>query len=169
MTIIPENSTFAQTKFVSNLSTILKKNVVTLRKHFKGKASSAEDEPKRLLSSASKNLMYIFNSHQPLQSKMKELFKTFTNKHKNSIKKDENTKHVLHSKDELSPEEEKDHGIGSNMTEQGMNEANYFVPHLLNISSINKRFTNTNNNNERAEHHQGGLTDNSRCKLKCPT
>jgi len=155
MPIISENSAFAQTKFLTDISTILKKNVVTIRKHFKGKASSLEEEPKRLLSSVSKHLMYIFNSHHPLQSKIQELFKTYNNKNKNSSNKDENTKYALDSKDEQLPEDSKDHGIGSNMIEQGMNESNNFVPHLLNISSINHEFTKSSNIREGAEHHLG--------------
>jgi len=149
MPIISENSTFAQNKFVTDISTILKKNVVTIRKHFKGKASSLEEEPKRLLSSVSKHLMYIFNSHHPLQSKIQELFKTYNNKNNNSTNKDENNKYALNSKEEQVPEDSKDHGIGSNMTEQGMNESNNFVPHLLNISSFKNEITISAG----AEHH----------------
>jgi len=139
MTIIPENSTFAQTKYVTNLSTILKKNVVIIRKHFKRKASSIEEEPKRILSSASKHLMYILTSHHhPLQTKIKDLFKTY-NTNRNKSNEHENTKNVLDTKEETFTEEQKDHGIGSNMTEQGMHEGNDYVPHLLNVSVLENR------------------------------
>lgn len=151
MTIIPENSTFAQTKYITNLSTILKKNVVIIRKHFKRKTSSIEEEPKRILSSASKHLMYILTSHHPLQTKIKDLFKTY-NKNRNKSNDHENIKNVLDTKEQTFTEEQKDHGIGSNMTEQGMNEGNDYVPHLLNVSVVENRPTQTKlNTKDRAK------------------
>jgi len=120
MTLSPENSTFAQTKYMTNLSTILKKNVVIIRKHLKRKTASLEEEPKKILSSASKHLMYVFTSHHSLQTKIKDLFKTY-NKDRNKSSQCGNTKTNLEYKEETFTEEQEDHGIGSNMTEQGMN------------------------------------------------
>lgn len=147
MTLTPENSTFAQTKYMTNLSTILKKNVVIIKKHLKRKASSIEDEPKRILSSASKHLMYVLTSHHPIHTKIKDLFKTY-NKDRNKSTQHENTKNNLDCEEEIFIEEQKDHGIGSNMTEQGMNIEHNYVPIILNVSVVEKetRHTSTSRN-----------------------
>lgn len=152
MSISPETSTFAQKNIFTDLSTILKKNVVSIRKHFKRKVSLSKEEPKRILSSAGKHLMYIFTSHYPLQSKLHEIFKTYTKKNKNNINEHETTK------SDTKDEDTKDHGIGSHMTEEDMNmnmrkkNINNYVPILLNDSSLDELSTNRNNENKNAKY-----------------
>jgi len=68
---------------MTNLSTILKKNVVIIKKHLRRKTASLEEEPKKIVSSVSKHLMYVFTSHHPLQTKIKDLFKTYNKDRKN--------------------------------------------------------------------------------------
>jgi len=138
MNILPQNSTFAQTKLITEISTILKKNVGSLRKQFIRKTSSIEEEPKRLLSSVSKHLHYILNSHHPFQSKVTEILQRYTNLSKNTSEDEDGNWEVLDSKKESDLEDEsKDHGVGSNMSEQGIMEELNYVPILLNDSSLN--------------------------------
>lgn len=177
MNISPENSTFAQTKLITEISTILKKNVGSLRKQFRRRASSIEEEPKRLLSSVSKHLRYILNSHHPFQSKMTEILHRYTNLSQTSSEEEEGHWEVLDSKKEqLLEEESKDHGVGSNMTEQGMMAGNNFVPLLLNNSSANNnRFptttttTSVENRFDETNNKDGKFDKHSICNIKCQT
>lgn len=120
---------------MTNISTILKKNLVIIRKHLKRKTASLEEEPKKILSSASKHLMYVFTSHHPLQTKIKDIFKTY-NKDRNKSSQCGNTKTNLDYKEETFTEEQEDHGIGSNMTEQGMNIGPSQGTVILNVSLV---------------------------------
>lgn len=131
MNIAPENSTFAQTQLVHHLSTLLKKNLVSIRKHFRRRASSAQEEPRRLFSSLSKHVTYILNIHHPLHSKIQGLFSKYTAKNKKPVSEEEITWKAL---EEAALKDSKDHGIGSNMTEQGYirrRSSNVYVPVLF--------------------------------------
>jgi len=120
MNIIPEDSKLAQTRTIKQLSQILriKKNLVALRKRIRRKASTVEDEPKRLLSSVSKQLLYVLNNHQPLQLKINELFEKYSKKKEKETKEDVGRWNTLEEvggldeTNEMMPEQ--DHGIGLN-------------------------------------------------------
>jgi len=121
MNIIPEDSKLAPTRTIKQLSQILriKKNLVALRKRIRRKASTVEDEPKRLLCSVSKQLLYVLNNHQPLQLKINELFEKYSKKKEKETREDENGRWTtleevggLDETDEMTPEQ--DHGIGLN-------------------------------------------------------
>jgi len=175
MNLSPENSTFAQNKVVTEISTVLKKNVGTLRKHFRRKASSIEEEPRRLLGSISKHLAYILNSHHPLQSKLTEIFQRYTNKAKNNQNDDrgDSWEALDDSKEEVVFEESKDHGVGSNMTEQGIMPDNNYVPLLLkHYSENNDRSstspTNTNKSYE-TKNKDRKFDTHSISNIKCQT
>lgn len=120
MNIIPEDSKLAQTRTIKQLSQILriKKNLVALRKRLRRKASTVEDEPKRLLSSVSKQLLYVLNNHQPLQLKINELFEKYSKKKEKEAKEDVGRWNTLEEvggldeTNEMMPEQ--DHGIGLN-------------------------------------------------------
>jgi len=121
MNIIPEDSKLAQTRTIKQLSQILriKKNLVALRKRIRRKASTVEDEPKRLLSSVSKQLLYVLNNHQPLQLKINELFEKYSKKKEKETKEDENGRWTTLEEVETNNWEEgmmseQDHGIGLN-------------------------------------------------------
>jgi len=119
MNIIPEDSKLAQTRTIRELSQILKikKNLVALRKRIRRKASTVEDEPKRLLCSVSKQLLYILNNHQPLQLKINELFEKYSKKKEKDAKDGRWTtlEEVGGLDNEREDEmEEQDHGIGLN-------------------------------------------------------
>lgn len=120
MNIIPEDSKLAQTRTIKQLSQILriKKNLVALRKRIRRKASTVEDEPKRLLSSVSKQLLYVLNNHQPLQLKINELFEKYSKKKEKEAKEDVgrwNTLEEVGGLDETNEMMlEQDHGIGLN-------------------------------------------------------
>jgi len=171
MTLTSEHSTFTQTKYMTNLSTILKKNVVIIKKHLRRKTASLEEEPKKIVSSVSKHLMYVFTSHHPLQTKIKDLFKTY-NKDRNKSTQYGNTKSNLDYKEETlteEHEEQKDHGIGSNMTEQGMNIGINYVPILLNVSVVESKTapnTDRNINTTRQHYEREGTTRECNCGTK---
>jgi len=114
MTIIPEDSKLAQTRTIKELSQILriKKNLVALRKRIRRKTSTAEDEPKRLLCSVSKQLLYILNSHQPLQMKINELFEKYSKKKEKERKDNEGGWTTLEETEDMIMDQ--DHGIGFN-------------------------------------------------------
>jgi len=120
MNIIPEDSKLAQTRTIKQLSQILriKKNLVALRKRIRRKASTVEDEPKRLLCSVSKQLLYVLNNHQPLQLKINELFEKYSKKKEKETKEDVGRWNTLEEvggldeTNEMMPEQ--DHGIGLN-------------------------------------------------------
>jgi len=120
MNIIPEDSKLAQTRTIKQLSQILriKKNLVALRKRIRRKASTVEDEPKRLLSSVSKQLLYVLNNHQPLQLKINELFEKYSKKKEKETKEDVGRWTTLEEvggldeTNEMMPDQ--DHGIGLN-------------------------------------------------------
>jgi len=121
MNIIPEDSKLAQTRTIKQLSQILriKKNLVALRKRIRRKASTVEDEPKRLLCSVSKQLLYVLNNHQPLQLKINELFEKYSKKKEKETKEDENGRWTTLEEVETNNWEEgmmseQDHGIGLN-------------------------------------------------------
>jgi len=125
MNIIPEDSRLAQRRTIKQLSSQIsriKKHLVALRKRIRRKASTVEDEvePTRLLCSVSKQLLYILNSHQPLQLKINELFEKYSKKKKKETNEDARRWTTL---DEVMLEEtnleaglppEQDHGIGLN-------------------------------------------------------
>jgi len=121
MNIIPEDSKLAQRRTIKQLSQILriKKNLVALRKRIRRKASTVEDEPKRLLCSVSKQLLYVLNNHQPLQLKINELFEKYSKKKEKETKEDAdgrwNTLEEVGGLDETNEMMlEQDHGIGLN-------------------------------------------------------
>jgi len=171
MNITTGNSTFAQTKLITGISTILKKNVGSLRKQFRRRTSSIEEEPKRLLRKVSKQLLYILNSHHPLQSKITEIFQRYTNKSKTNSQEEGVNCEALGSKKEPVMDETKDHGVGSNMTEQGMMTDNNYVPLLLNHSSANNnRFpTSIHNRFDETNNIDGKFDRNSIRNVKCQT
>jgi len=168
MTLTSEHSTFTQTKYMTNLSTILKKNVVIIKKHLRRKTVSLEEEPKKIVSSVSKHLMYVFTSHHPLQTKIKDLFKTY-NKDRNKSTQYGNTKSNLDYKEETFTEEQKDHGIGSNMTEHGMNTGINYVPIILNVSVVESKTahnTDRNINTTRQHYDKEDNTKDWNCGTK---
>jgi len=121
MNIIPEDSKLAPTRTIKQLSQILriKKNLVALRKRIRRKASTVEDEPKRLLCSVSKQLLYVLNNHQPLQLKINELFEKYSKKKEKETREDANGRWTtleevggLDETNEMTPDQ--DHGIGLN-------------------------------------------------------
>lgn len=120
MNIIPEDSKLAQTRTIKQLSQILKikTNLVALRKRIRRKASTVEDEPKRLLCSVSKQLLYVLNNHQPLQLKINELFERYSKKKEKEKKEDVGRWTTLEEvggldeTNEMMPDQ--DHGIGLN-------------------------------------------------------
>jgi len=117
MNIIPEDSKLAQTRTIRELSQILKikKNLVALRKRIRRKASTVEDEPKRLLCSVSKQLLYILNNHQPLQLKINELFEKYSKKKEKDAKDGRwTTLEEVGGLGNNEMMEEQDHGIGLN-------------------------------------------------------
>lgn len=124
MNIIPENSKFAQTGLIKELSKRLKKNGTTVRKTLRRKASSVEDEPRRLLARLSKHILFILNNQQPLQLKIQNLFRKYTNRTKTSSKEEEHTWSALDATSGA------DHGVGSDMLEQGI-AGSVYVPTIL--------------------------------------
>jgi len=121
MNIIPEDSKLAQTRTIKQLSQILriKKNLVALRKRIRRKASTVEDEPKRLLCSVSKQLLYVLNNHQPLQLKINDLFEKYSKKKDKERKQDGDGRWTTLEEVEINNWEdgmmsEQDHGIGLN-------------------------------------------------------
>lgn len=165
MNTLTENSSFAQSNLFKDVSALLKKNVLSLGKNIRRKATAIEEEPKKLLSSVSKQVLYILNSHHPLQSKIQDIFKKYTNKSKKEPENQENQENQREppeNKENQITEESKDHGIGSNMTEQGMNTNNNFVPILLNHSSSNTRYCES-------EHNPGRFDKSSIVNVKCQT
>lgn len=168
MTLTSEHSTFTQTKYMTNLSTILKKNVVIIKKHLRRKTVSLEEEPKKIVSSVSKHLMYVFTSHHPLQTKIKDLFKTY-NKDRNKSTQYGNTKSNLDYKEETFTVEQKDHGIGSNMTEHGMNTGINYVPIILNVSVVESKTAHNidrNINTTRQHYDKEDTTKDWNCGTK---
>jgi len=77
-----------------------------------------QDEPKRLLCSVSKQLLYVLNNHQPLQLKINELFEKYSKKKEKETKEDVGRWNTLEEvggldeTNEMMPEQ--DHGIGLN-------------------------------------------------------
>jgi len=122
MNIIPEDSKLAQTRTIKQLSQILriKKNLVALRKRIRRKASTVEDEPKRLLCSVSKQLLYVLNNHQPLQLKINDLFEKYSKKKDKERKEDADGRWTTLEEVETNNWEDhgimpdQDHGIGLN-------------------------------------------------------
>jgi len=121
MNIIPEDSKLAQTRTIKQLSQILriKKNLVALRKRIRRKASTVEDEPKRLLCSVSKQLLYVLNNHQPLQLKINDLFEKYSKKKDKERKDDGDGRWTTLEEVETNNWEDgimpdQDHGIGLN-------------------------------------------------------
>jgi len=120
MNIIPEDSKLAQTRTIKQLSQILriKKNLVALRKRIRRKATTVEDEPKRLLCSVSKQLLYVLNNHQPLQLKINDLFEKYSKKKDKERKEDGDGRWTTLEEVETNNWEEhrimpdQDHGIG---------------------------------------------------------
>jgi len=131
MTIIPEDSKLAQTRTIKELSQILriKKNLVALRKRIRRKTSTAEDEPKRLLCSVSKQLLYILNSHQPLQMKINELFEKYSKKKEKEKKDNEGGWTTLEETEDMSLEQ--DHGIGFNQDHRIVPDSSHQSPKIL--------------------------------------
>jgi len=136
MNIIPEDSKLAQTRTIKQLSQILriKKNLVALRKRIRRKASTVEDEPKRLLCSVSKQLLYVLNNHQPLQLKINKLFEKYSKKKEKETKEDDNgrwtTLEEVEGLDETNEMiSEPDHGIGLNQDHRiGSEPGTAYVP-----------------------------------------
>jgi hypothetical protein len=124
MNINPENPKFAQTGLIKELSKHLKKNGTSVRKNLRRKASSIEDEPRRLLARLSKQILFILNNQQPLQLKIQNLFRKYTSRNKGSAKEEERTWSTLEATSE------KDHGVGSDMLEQGI-AGSVYVPTIL--------------------------------------
>lgn len=118
--------------------------------------------PKKLLSSVSKHLVYILNSHHPLQSKIQEIFKKYSNKSKNEQKEQDSQRETFDSNQIPIMEESEDHGIGSNMTEQGMNPTNNYVPLLNNDGPVNNRYCES-------EHNPGRFDRKSIVNVNCQT
>ena len=90
-----------------------------------------QEEPRRLFSSLSKHVTYILNIHHPLHSKIQVLFRRYRAKNKKTLNEEELTWKAL---EEAALEDSADHGIGSNMTEQGYirrRSSNVYVPILL--------------------------------------
>jgi len=122
MNIIPEDSKLAQTRTIKQLSQILriKKNLVALRKRIRRKATTVEDEPKRLLCSVSKQLLYVLNNHQPLQLKINDLFEKYSKKKDKERKEDADGRWTTLEEVETNNWEDhgmmpdQDHGIGLN-------------------------------------------------------
>jgi len=121
MNIIPEDSKLAQTRTIKQLSQILriKKNLVALRKRIRRKATTVEDEPKRLLCSVSKQLLYVLNNHQPLQLKINDLFEKYSKKKDKERKEDGDGRWTTLEEVETNNWEDgmmpdQDHGIGLN-------------------------------------------------------
>jgi len=161
MNIAPENSTFAQTELVHHLSTLLKKNLVSIRKHFRRRASSAQEEPRRLFSSLSKHVTYILNIHHPLHSKIQVLFRRYRAKNKKTLNEEELTWRAL---EEAALEDSADHGIGSNMTEQGYirrRSSNVYVPILLPETDCPQ--------NHPGRYHRNLGRETGGCNRKCQT
>jgi len=145
MNIIPEDSKLAQRRTIKQLSQILriKKNLVALRKRIRRKASTVEDEPKRLLCSVSKQLLYVLNNHQPLQLKINELFEKYSKKKEKETKEDAdgrwNTLEEVGGLDETNEMMlEQDHGIGLNQDHRIGSESGTSTFLLLDKSSTVK-------------------------------
>jgi len=143
MNIIPEDSKLAQTRTIKQLSQILriKKNLVALRKRIRRKATTVEDEPKRLLCSVSKQLLYVLNNHQPLQLKINDLFEKYSKKKDKERKEDGDGRwrtleevETNNWEDGMMPDQ--DHGIGLNQDHRigsGMQDecGTAYVPTIL--------------------------------------
>ena len=106
--------------------------------------SVVQDEPKRLLCSVSKQLLYILNSHQPLQMKINELFEKYSKKKEKERKDKEGGWTTLEETEDMSLDQ--DHGIGFNQDHRiasdilnipGSSYQSPKIPHLERSSPIN--------------------------------
>jgi len=135
-----------------------------------------------LLSSVSKHLHYILNSNQPFQSKITEILQRYTNLSKNNPEDEDGNWEVLDSKKESALEDEaKDHGVGSNMSEQGIMDDLNYVPILHNDSSLNNNnfqtttitttttTTTVDNKFDETNSKDGWFDQHSICNTKCQT
>jgi len=116
MNLTPRNETFAQTSIIKELKHLLKKKGIVLKRRFSREALSTEEEPKRLLASISKHVVYILNSHHTLHSKLQDIFQRYSKKKSMNQKEEDGEWTTL---EELNLEESRDHGVGLNMSEQG--------------------------------------------------
>merc|ERR1719474_180860 len=93
------------------------------------KTSTTEDEPKRLLCSVSKQLLYILNSHQPLQMKINELFEKYSKKKEKEKKDNEGGWTTLDETEDMSLDQ--DHGIGFNQDHRIVPDSSHQSPKIL--------------------------------------
>jgi len=114
--LTPRNETFAQSSIIKELKHLLKKKGIVLKRRFSRDALSTEEEPKRLLASISKHVIYILNSHHSLHSKLQDIFLRYSRKKSMSQKDEDGEWRTL---EEVHLEESRDHGVGLNMSEQG--------------------------------------------------
>lgn len=112
--------------------------------------------------------MYVLNSQHPLQAKMHHLFHRLNTKHKNLSKEEEGVWTILENLEtnERVNEDSKDHGVGFNMYDQGLDKGNVYVP-----VSFSRQSSTVNDKSEAVDQRccTGRFDREYGCTVSCQT